>query len=138
MTVGLAATNQFPQAEQRETIRSDYAIQGLINAAIANQQWTEVVYWVSRLSPDQASEERTRYWLARAQSQLGEPSSFSELAKSRSYYGFLAAAQQRSRRSCKPCRTADLRSRRSSLTANTRHYPGRGTVCGGGQSERTP
>ena len=96
VTVGLAATNQFPQAEQRETIRSDYAIQGLINAAIANQQWTEVVYWVSRLSPDQASEERTRYWLARAQSQLGEPSSFSELAKSRSYYGFLAAAQQRS------------------------------------------
>ncbi len=96
VTVGLAETNQFPQAEQRETIRSDYAIQGLINAAIAEQQWTEVVYWVSRLGPAQASEERIRYWLARAQSQLGEPSSFSELAKSRSYYGFLAAAQQRS------------------------------------------
>ena len=96
VTVGLAATNQFPQAEQRETIRSDYAIQGLINAAIAKQQWTEVVYWVSRLDPAEASEERIRYWLARAKSQLGEPSSFSELAKSRSYYGFLAAAQQRS------------------------------------------
>lgn len=94
--VGLAQANRFPEPEQRNDIRSDYAVEGLVNAAIAKQRWTEVVYWVSRLSPAQASEERARYWLARAQSQLGEPSSFTELASQRSYYGFLAAAQQRS------------------------------------------
>jgi soluble lytic murein transglycosylase len=92
----LAQANRFPEPEQRDDIRSDYAVEGLVNAAIAKQRWTEVVYWVSRLSPAQASEERARYWLARAQSQLGEPSSFTELASQRSYYGFLAAAQQRS------------------------------------------
>ncbi len=96
VTVGLAQANQFPKPEQREGIRADYAVQGLVSAAIAKQRWAEVEYWISRLDPTEAGEERIRYWLARAKSQLGEPSSFSELATQRSYYGFLAAAQQRS------------------------------------------
>lgn len=96
VTVGLAQANQFPDQEQREKVRSEFAVEGLVNAAIAKQRWAEVVYWISRLDPAEASKERIRYWLARANSQLGEPSNFSELATQRSYYGFLAAAQQRS------------------------------------------
>ena len=94
--VGLAQANRFPEPEQRDDIRAEYAVQGLVNAGIAKQRWNEVAYWISRLDPAEASEERIGYWLARAKSQLGQPSSFNELATQRSYYGFLAAAQQRS------------------------------------------
>ena len=94
--VGLAQANRFPEPEQRDDIRAEYAVQGLVNAGIAKQRWDEVAYWISRLDPAEAREERIGYWLARAKSQLGQPSSFNELATQRSYYGFLAAAQQRS------------------------------------------
>jgi soluble lytic murein transglycosylase len=97
VALGLATNNRFPRAEQREQIQSEFAIQGLLKAAIAHQQWTEVAYWAGRESATQGIKARTRYWQGRAYLELDQPSDgkalFASLAQERSYYGFLAAAQ---------------------------------------------
>lgn len=93
VAVGLAKIGQFPSTEQRPAHGSDFATQGLMNAAIAGEHWDELVYWISRLDASQKNKARSRYWLARAQRQSGQPAAFTELAKQRSYYGFLAASQ---------------------------------------------
>lgn len=97
IAVGLATENRFPPTEQREQIQSEFAVQGLLNAAIAHQHWTEVVYWAGRESADQGIKDRTRYWLGRAYFELNQTSDgqalLASLAQERSYYGFLAAAR---------------------------------------------
>jgi soluble lytic murein transglycosylase len=49
VAVGLAKIGQFPSTEQRPAHGSDFATQGLMNAAIAGEHWDELVYWISRL-----------------------------------------------------------------------------------------
>ena len=93
VAVELAGDGQFPETYQREILASEFAVNGMVNAAIAHQRWDEVLYWISRVSGLEAGKSRNQYWLARAQQQLGQPHSFAELAVRRDYYGFMAAAQ---------------------------------------------
>lgn len=97
VALGLAADNRFPALTQRDQIQSAFAIQGLLNAAIAHQQWAEVSYWASRVLASQDTKARTRYWQGRAHFALNQDSEgqalFSALAQERNYYGFLAAAR---------------------------------------------
>lgn len=95
VAVGLAGDNQFPSVDQRVLHTSAFAVNGILDAAIAQQRWAELLYWATQLSDIEAGKTRTQYWLARAQQQRGEPHSFADLATRRDYYGFLAAAQIR-------------------------------------------
>lgn len=95
VAVGLAGVNQFPSVEQRVLYTSAFVVNGILDAAIAQQRWAELAYWATQLSNIEAGKTRTQYWLARAQQQQGEPHSFADLANRRDYYGFLAAAQIR-------------------------------------------
>ena len=66
-----------------------------VRAALAIQNWKGVNESLAKLTPKEKKEERWKYWQARAFSQLGNKSQalplYMELAKTRSYYGFLAA-----------------------------------------------
>jgi soluble lytic murein transglycosylase len=66
-----------------------------IRAALAHQDWNRVLLWVSALPEELRQEEGWRYWRARAleekSDKFGATVLFRELAKERSYYGFLAA-----------------------------------------------
>lgn len=93
IAVELARDGQFPEHDQRKVLASEFALGGMVNAAIAHQRWEEVLYWINRVSGLEAGKSRNQYWLARAQQQLGQPHSFAELATRRDYYGFMAAAQ---------------------------------------------
>ena len=95
VAVALAGDNQFPSIDQRGLHTSAFAVNGILNAAIAHERWAELLYWGTQLSNIEASKTRTQYWLARAKQQQGEPHSFADLATHRDYYGFLAAAQIR-------------------------------------------
>ncbi len=93
IAVELAGDGQFPETDQREILTSKFALNSMVNAAIAHQRWDELLYWINRVSSLEAGKSRNQYWLARAQQQLGQPHSFAELAARRDYYGFMAAAQ---------------------------------------------
>ena len=66
-----------------------------IRAALLREDWDKVRLWIDRLPPDQQSEERWRYWKARAMLASGQykaaAKALQTLAQERSYYGFLAA-----------------------------------------------
>lgn len=66
-----------------------------IRAALYNLDWTAVVEGIEVLPPKERASSQWRYWLARAQEQLGDGASalllYQSLAKELSYHGFLAA-----------------------------------------------
>ncbi|MBS3747051.1 MAG: transglycosylase SLT domain-containing protein [Wenzhouxiangellaceae bacterium] len=65
-----------------------------LRAALANQQWREVLESVQRMPAGQQLRERWRYWRARALAELGRPEAgltYATLATESDYYGFLAA-----------------------------------------------
>jgi len=97
VAINLAQSGRFPAAKARSQITSEFAVHDLFSAGIAQQQWPEVLYWSSRMEPEEADKDRVRYWQARAQGQLQKQSSdsdqFGDLLTKRNYYGFLAAAQ---------------------------------------------
>lgn len=118
VSVGLAEEDQFPTLQQRQSINSDFAVQGLLNAAIERQHWEEVSYWGSRLNTARANDSRTRYWLARASAQSGKPTEFEQLALQRNYYGFLAALQLGSEASLQAMPDQSLSREEESLLLN--------------------
>lgn len=86
----------------------DRVRQWRVRAALASQNWPAVLHWIEALDGDERDKEQWRYWRARAleqpplaeQPQAGPPQPdpkaqarqiYAELAKERSYYGFLAA-----------------------------------------------
>ena len=66
-----------------------------IRTALSHRDWNRVLLWVSALPEELRQEEGWRYWRARALEEKGDKFGatvlFRELAKERSYYGFLAA-----------------------------------------------
>lgn len=62
---------------------------------LREHKWRALVSTISAMPPEEQIEEVWRYWLARANQQLGDhaaaSSIFAELAVERSFYGFLAA-----------------------------------------------
>jgi soluble lytic murein transglycosylase len=77
-------------AEPNKTVRH-----WSVRAALAIQDWKGVNESLAKLTPKEKKEERWKYWQARAFLKLGSKSQaltlYTELAKIRSYYGFLAA-----------------------------------------------
>ncbi|MFQ5468794.1 MAG: transglycosylase SLT domain-containing protein [Gammaproteobacteria bacterium] len=66
-----------------------------VRSAIFHQDWAAALDWIDQLNPDEQQTERWLYWKARALISLGflemAKPILLELAKYRSYYGFLAA-----------------------------------------------
>lgn len=66
-----------------------------IRAALLREDWPQVMRWIAALPQDERAQERWRYWLARAIEGSGNPDGakalYAEVAKERSYYGFMAA-----------------------------------------------
>lgn len=67
----------------------------VLRAALQRLDWPRLLSWLERLPPKLAASERWRYWRGRALQQIGREHEardvFAEVAKERSYYGFLAA-----------------------------------------------
>lgn len=68
--------------------------------ALRKQDWSRVEYWLAQLPAGSAESERWQYWRARALQEKGGRAALDEartlrlaLAKTRSYFGFLAATQ---------------------------------------------
>jgi len=68
-----------------------------LRAAIGLSDWGRLLRWIDALPDDEKEGEPWRYWGARARQALGDPSAadslLRDLARERSYYGFLAAAR---------------------------------------------
>lgn len=67
----------------------------LVRAALAQQNWPEVLQAIDRLQPELKHQEKWQYWQAKALQATGKPQQaqtlFQSLAQQRSFYGFLAA-----------------------------------------------
>ncbi|MCB1775394.1 MAG: transglycosylase SLT domain-containing protein, partial [Gammaproteobacteria bacterium] len=66
-----------------------------IRAALMREDWRQVLDWIAALPAGEREDERWQYWRARALEGAGEQQAadavYREVAKQRSYYGFLAA-----------------------------------------------
>ena len=100
--VGLARGGAFPGAAERAQFTSSFATQGLAEAALAQQNWEELMYWVSHLPSGEQNTQRWQYWWARALQQVASshPSDIDtpnpqqmlrQLAEQSHYYRFRAA-----------------------------------------------
>ena len=70
-----------------------------IASALRQQRWQQALGWINELPAEHKSSERWRYWraylLERAGATEAANAVYRDLAKTRSYYGFLAADQQK-------------------------------------------
>lgn len=89
-----------PQAlEFLEKVKSCQQIQGLCELRIAqgvkSRRWDKVVAWANEMPPELQKHEEWGYWKARGLEELGRKAEakalFQEVAKDRSYFGFMAA-----------------------------------------------
>ena len=64
-------TVSSPNMTSANVLASEFAINGMVNAAIAHQRWEEVLYWINRVSNLEAGKSRNQYWLARAAAATG-------------------------------------------------------------------
>ncbi len=66
-----------------------------VRAALAQQDWPAVLKWIDQLTPTEQTEDRWKYWRARALEASGKKLEakhlYKQIAQSRSYEGFLAA-----------------------------------------------
>lgn len=65
-----------------------------VRASLALGDWKAVLAWSEGLHPDERQAPRWQYWRARAMEALGHPEAqdvYAQLARMRSYHGFLAA-----------------------------------------------
>jgi len=71
-------------------------IEIVIREELQRRNWQEVDRWITRLPREQQQTERWQYWQARTNEVLGRPKEqflpiYSQLAETRSFYGFLSA-----------------------------------------------
>ncbi len=87
---GYAALQQFPPAEDDEAL-----LELRLRQAISREDWPRVLEWSRQLPEPLAERERWRYWSARAEIVSGSrergEEKLRQLARERSYHGFLAA-----------------------------------------------
>lgn len=66
-----------------------------VRTALAREDWPAVLHWLNQLRPAERDDRRWRYWRARALGALGHHAQahaiYADLARTRSYEGFLAA-----------------------------------------------
>ena len=74
---------------------SDNLVEQRIRYAIRFNNWKDIEHWTQQLSPKLQKHPRWRYWYARGLEQENQKAAaykiYTELAKRRSYYGFLSA-----------------------------------------------
>ncbi|MCE2593626.1 transglycosylase SLT domain-containing protein [Motilimonas cestriensis] len=72
-------------------------IEQRIRYALAQQQWSTALKWIELLPSADKNHERWKYWQARLNKKAGRDKAanvfFAEVAKERSYYGFMSAQQ---------------------------------------------
>lgn len=73
-------------------------VSGLLRDALHRDDWQSLAYWLDRLPETARQDDQWRYWRARVLEQSGDAGEreqaervFRELARNRSYHGFLAA-----------------------------------------------
>ena len=85
-----------PSGEPIRTSGSATFVHDMALASVVHQRWSEAVHWIESMDEAERDTREWRYWLGRALLSLDPDSetgktSLAELAKFRSYYGFLAA-----------------------------------------------
>lgn len=93
LLVGHAREGSFPD---HEPLPEGMPLVDLALAALFQQRWPELEYWVEQLPQTERKERRWQYWLARSLNQTTMNSerarlTYAALAENRDYYGFLAA-----------------------------------------------
>lgn len=80
--------NQLPQLDEE-------AKQWRVRAALRSLEWVHVKQSIAKLSKESKEKERWKYWLARSLDKTGQSEKakniYAQLAKERSYYGYLSA-----------------------------------------------
>jgi len=99
--IGLAfAKQRHPEAEKWLTkvpnIYTDHPVhEWRIRVALTKEDWHTVLHWIKTLPEEMAKTEEWKYWHARALEKVGRTRDsqaiLTEVAPSRSYYGFLAS-----------------------------------------------
>ncbi len=86
----------YPRLSRLET-DDESSREWRVRAALNSQDWPNVLTAIARLNSEEKNRDKWRYWQARALAAVGQGEAanrqFGELAKNRSFYGFLAAAK---------------------------------------------
>lgn len=99
LALGLAV-NHLPAAgdllTQVQVDDSDSTLRAWrVRNALVQSDWPKVVYWINKMPDDERTSACWRYWLARANEQLGNnreaQMAYESLAKERNYYGLMAS-----------------------------------------------
>ena len=84
--------------QQSAALKQASVVEQFLRESLKAQQWEKVIQWIDYLDPEKQDSDRWQYWRARAQESLGIEDTADEnlaiyqnLAKNRSFYGFLAA-----------------------------------------------
>ncbi len=95
LLIGHAREGSFPP---HEPLAAGMPLEDLALAALSQQSWADLGYWVEQLPEETRADRRWQYWLARSLNETTMSSerarlTFAALAGNRDYYGFLAAEQ---------------------------------------------
>jgi soluble lytic murein transglycosylase len=95
LLVGHAREGNFPD---HEPLPEGMPLEELALAALIQQSWPDLNYWIEQLPQAEREDRRWQYWLGRALNQTTMRSerarlTYAALAENRDYYGFLAAEQ---------------------------------------------
>lgn len=93
LMLGAARDGQFPEHQDLPEWAPEKSI---ARAAIKQQNWTELSFWIDQMSAETRAERRWQYWLGRSLNETTIESqraqlTLAALAEERDYYGFLAA-----------------------------------------------
>ena len=93
--------NALPNGNDKDNVHHETpkVTESRIRTALRNTDWNKVNHWISLLPEELKNSYRWRYWQARSMKELGiehneyfSPKTiYNDLAKTRSFYGFLAA-----------------------------------------------
>ncbi len=95
LLIGQAREGNFPP---HAPLPDGMPLEDLALAALVQQSWADLSYWLEQLPVELREDRRWQYWLARSLNETTMRSerarlTYTALAESRDYYGFLAAEQ---------------------------------------------
>jgi soluble lytic murein transglycosylase len=85
------AYDKLSQINNKDTLTREWTIR----AALNQQNWQQVAQALNNLNPEEKQQDKWQYWQARTLSALGQlnaaQSIYQQIAKNRSFYGYMAA-----------------------------------------------
>lgn len=92
----LENSDLFPWMDKElPKLHDDSLIERRVRYAIKHNNWSEIEFWISKLSPSQKQNSKWQYWQARVfennRASKKADLIYKKLANTRTYYGFLAA-----------------------------------------------